>query len=57
MGFMKIIKEIFTDAYAFLTNPDARKLSRHKYPNGNGMSVREAKKRGLKEDWNFFDFI
>ena len=50
MGFMKIIKKIFEDACAFLTDPDARKFSRHKYPNGNGMSVREAKKRGLKED-------
>lgn len=41
------IKELFTDAWAYLTNPDARKLSPFKYPSGAGMSVRAAKQQGI----------
>ena len=36
------------DALAFIFNPEARQHSGHHYPNGGGgMSIREAKNRGL----------
>lgn len=38
---------ILGSAWAFLMDPEARVLSGVTYPNGNGMSVREARKRGL----------
>jgi len=39
--------ELFDDAWAFLSNPEARTVSQFKYPNGMPMSVRYAKKEGL----------
>ena len=48
MNLIKGFIEMFKDAVAFVKDPEARKLSKHKYPNGNGMSVREAKKQGLE---------
>jgi len=46
---MKFLTAIFTDAWAFITDPDARKVSIHRFPNGAAMSVREAKMKGLSE--------
>ncbi len=46
---MNTILSLFEDALAFVTNPDARKVSQFKYPSGQPMSVREAKKQGLLE--------
>jgi len=45
--FVKNIKAMFADAFAFVTDPNARTISRFTYPNGNAMSVRDAKKKGL----------
>ena len=44
---MKNLSRIFSDAFAFLRDPDARKISPYKYPSGNPMSIRDAKKAGL----------
>lgn len=48
------MKEIFLslvnlleDVIAFVRDPDARKVSRFLFPNGNPMSIRDAKKKGL----------
>jgi hypothetical protein len=41
------LKEIFSDVFAYVFNPDARKPSPFKYPSGNAMSVRAAKQQGL----------
>jgi len=43
------LQEMSIAALAFVIDPDARKTSRHRYDNGNAMSVREAKKLGLVE--------
>ncbi len=43
----KMLDEMITDAWAYLTNPEARQLSPFTYPGGAGMSVRVAKQRGL----------
>ena len=43
----KDLKELLADAWAFVTDPEARQLSLHKYPSGAGMSVRAAKRSGL----------
>lgn len=40
-------KRVFTDAWAFVADPEARKISNFKYPNGAAMSVRCARKQGL----------
>lgn len=42
LGFVSM----FTDALAFVFDADARRISPFKYPSGNPMSVRDAKKRG-----------
>ena len=39
--------ELLIDAWAFLTNSEARKVSEFKYPSGQPMSIRVAKKKGL----------
>lgn len=39
--------EVFTEAYAYITNPEARVLAPQSYPNGAGMSIREARQQGL----------
>lgn len=44
---MKTFIDLIIDAFAFITNPDARKVSEFKFPSGNYMSVRDAKKRKL----------
>lgn len=46
--------EMFIDFWAFIVDPDAREVSDFKYPNGNAMSVRCAKKLGLKKTINLF---
>jgi hypothetical protein len=38
---------ILKSAISFITDPDARAVSPIKYPNGNAMSIREAKSFGL----------
>lgn len=43
------MKPITIAALGFMFNPDMRATSRHKYPNGNGMSVFDAKQQGLSE--------
>jgi len=43
----KNLKEIITDAWTFVADPEARKLSPFKYLSGAGMSVLAAKRRGL----------
>jgi hypothetical protein len=43
-------KEILVSAFAFVIDKEARQLSSIKYPNGAGMSVREAKVYGLYVD-------
>jgi len=42
--------EIFKSALSFITDPEARVVSPLTYPNGNAMSVREAKAYGLYVD-------
>lgn len=37
-------------AFAFIFNPEARKISIHTFQNGNAMLVREAKMRGLSDE-------
>lgn len=44
---LNTIKEILTDAWAFVIDQDARKVLAFKYPSGAGMSVRVAKQQGL----------
>lgn len=44
---MKTIKKLLSDAWAFMTDKDARTNSSYSYPNGYPMSVRDAKKQGL----------
>lgn len=46
MQMFNAFNEIIIDAWAFLVDRDARKLSPFKYPSGAGMSVRMAKKVG-----------
>lgn len=43
------MREMFMAAVRCVIDPKSRELSRHKYPNGAGMSVREAESRGLHE--------
>ena len=43
------MKEFTLGSLSFMLEPDARKVSRHRYGNGNAMSVKEAKSFGLYE--------
>lgn len=43
------MREMFMAAVGFVIDPKSRAVSRHKYPNGAGMSIREAEGRGLHE--------
>ncbi len=41
------LKDLFIAAKSFVTDPDAGKVSKYKFNNGNPMSVREAKQKGF----------
>ena len=41
------MNDMFKSAKSFMSDSEARKLSPFKYPNGAGMSIREAKSQGL----------
>jgi len=43
----KGLADMIKDAVAFMRDPEARIVSEYKYPNGNAMSVRDAKMQGL----------
>ena len=43
----EVFRDMIADAIAFCLDSEARQLSKFRYSNGNGMSVREARKRGL----------
>jgi hypothetical protein len=44
---MKNFFNLLQDAYAFIIDKEARTVSNFKYPSGQPMSVRAAKKSGL----------
>jgi hypothetical protein len=45
--FITTLNELFKDAIAYIKDPDARIVSNFTYPNGNPMSLRDAKKNNL----------
>ncbi len=51
IDFFRGIGEMFSDAVAFFIDPEAKQLSRFKYPNSNPISVRTARKQGLAVDY------
>lgn len=45
--FLKNFFALIADAIAFVRDPEARIASNFTYPNGNPMSIRDARKKGL----------
>jgi hypothetical protein len=49
------LREIVTDAWAYMSDPSARMRSSFTYPSGAPMSVRAAKMSGLMDEQNDAD--